>query len=280
MSTRVRLIKLPDSNKRVSEKAGTVHILELSSGRFLEVYSQPVMDGAAIGRVWSFHDITDSRRAQTELKEHKERLRRGQMYANIGTWEWHIQSGKLYWTEQIAPLFGYARSEEIAPSYDLFIQAVHPEDREGLNAAIRATIENDAPYEYEHRVIWPDGQVRWLLERGAVLRDAQGAPLQMIGVVQDIDARKRAELALVEREHELLEAQRLAHIGSWQLNLLNRERAWSDEVFRILGYQPGEVTPCDTVLKARIHPEDRGRLSVSMRHTQTQGTHDVIPSYS
>ncbi|XKH61666.1 PAS domain-containing protein [Halomonas sediminis] len=248
--------------------------LELIDGRFLEAFSQPVIDDDAIGRVWSFHDVTQSRRAQAEVEHHKERLRRGQMYANIGTWEWDIQSGALYWTERVAPLFGY-REEEVEPSYENFIQAVHPEDRDAMNEAIRAAIEDGALYECEHRVVWPDGSVRWLLERGAVLRDEKGEPLQMLGVVQDIDARKRAELALAERERELLEAQHMAHIGSWRLDLMTDERIWSAEVYCIFGYSPHDVIPSTEVLKARIHQEDHVRLEESLERAGETGVHDT-----
>jgi PAS domain S-box-containing protein len=250
------------------------NIIEFIDGRFFEVFSQPVVDGDAIGRVWSFHDITESRRTQAQVEHYKERLRRGQMFANIGTWEWDIQSGDLYWTERIAPLFGY-RQGEVDPSYELFMQAVHPDDRDSLTLAIRDAVENDAPYEIEHRVVWPDGSVRWLLERGAVLRDEQGQPIQMLGVVQDIDVRKRVELALAEREHELLEAQHLAHIGSWRLDLPKEHRVWSDEIYRILGCEPGEIMPCAEEITAHIHPADRTRVDASMAHALTTGAHDI-----
>ncbi|MDR5900361.1 PAS domain-containing protein [Halomonas vilamensis] len=249
-------------------------IIEFIDGRFFEIFSQPVIDGNAIGRVWSFHDITESKRAQAAMEHYKERLRRGQMYANIGTWEWNLQSGELYWTERVAPLFGYPEGS-LEVSYDSFINAVHPEDRAPLNAAIKATLEEDAPYDIEHRVVWPDGSVRWLLEQGAVLRDEQGEPVQMLGVVQDIDARKRAELSLAEREYELLEAQHLAHIGSWQFDLPEEHRVWSNEIYRLLGYEPGEIIPSAEEITAHLHPEDRARVEASMVHALKTGAHDI-----
>ena len=172
-------------------------LIELTDGRIFERHSKPLKDhGSRTGRVWSFHDITERRRAEQAAEAAKERLRRGQMYANIGTWEWNIVTGELYWTERIAPLFGYPLGD-LETSYDNFLAAVHPDDRQAVTEAVGACVERDAPYEIEHRVVWPDGTERWLLERGAVQRDAAGKPLNMIGVVQDIDDRKRAEMALV-----------------------------------------------------------------------------------
>ena len=136
---------------------------------------------------------------QHALEIYKERLRLGQMYANIGIWDWNIQTGELFWTERIAPLFGYP-SGELETSYENFLKAVHPDDRQAVIDAVNASVTRDVPYEIEHRVVWPDGTVKWLLERGAVRRNAEDKPVQMLGVVQDIDQRKHAELKLAERE--------------------------------------------------------------------------------
>ncbi|MGM0477522.1 MAG: PAS domain-containing protein, partial [Pseudomonadota bacterium] len=131
-------------------------------------------------------DITKRMRVEQMAEKARERLRLGQLYANIGTWEWDLVSGDVFWSERIAPLFGYPAGD-LETTYDNFLGAVHPDDRQAVVDAVGACIENDTPYEIEHRVVWPDGTVRWLMERGAVQRDAEGNALMMIGVVQDID---------------------------------------------------------------------------------------------
>lgn len=130
----------------------------------------------------------------------EQRLRLGQKFANIGTWEWNIATGELFWTEQIAPLFGYPLGR-FETSYENFINAVHPDDRQAVADAITSCVEHDAPYRIEHRVIWPDGTVRWLYERGSVKRDPDGNAISMLGVVQDIDQRKSFEQTLHTFRH-------------------------------------------------------------------------------
>jgi PAS domain S-box-containing protein len=215
------------------------------------------------------------KRAEQAAEAHKERLRRGQLFANIGTWEWAIQTGELFWTERIAPLFGYPAGD-LETSYDNFLAVIHPDDRQAVIDAINACIERDVPYEIEHRVVWPDGSERWLLERGAVVRDAAGKPLQMLGVVQDIDARKRAELALAERERQLCEAQALASIGNWTADLVTGELTWSDEIYRIFGHQPGSFAPSIEAFHAAIHPDDQARVKESEKRAEQTGRHDVV----
>ncbi|WP_051906796.1 PAS domain S-box protein [Methylomarinum vadi] len=147
-------------------------------------------------------DVSERLRALNALQASEDRLRRGQLYANIGTWEWNVKTGELYWSESIGPLFGYPEGE-LKTSYANFLRAIHPHDRPAVIAAIDRSLNNDEPYDVEHRVVWPDGTVRWLSERGNVKRDANGNSLQMLGVVQDIDDRKRTELTLAAREKNL-----------------------------------------------------------------------------
>jgi len=177
-------------------------LIELKDGRILQRYSKPLFDsGQMIGRVWSFHDITRRHQAEQAAKIAQERLCDGQIYANIGTWEWNIVSGDLYWTERIAPLFGYPAGD-LETSYDNFMAAVHPDDRQLIHDAVTACVEPGASYDIEHRVVWPDGSVHWLSERGDVQRDAKDQPQRMIGVVQDITARKAAEAGLIAAREE------------------------------------------------------------------------------
>ncbi|WP_440057034.1 PAS domain-containing protein (plasmid) [Pseudoalteromonas sp. T1lg65] len=194
-----------------------------------------------------------------EIETHKERLRRGQIYADIGTWELNIQTGFLYGTERIAPLFGYQDSETEF-NYELFLASIHPEDKTAVKEAIEACIEHDIPYEIEHRVIWPDGTVRWLLEKGAVKRDNDGQPLQMLVVVQDIDARKRAELMLAERDAQLQKAQAIAKVGSWTIELTTGKGICSNETYRILDRRKDTFQPSLRSFIKTIYPEDRANV--------------------
>jgi PAS domain S-box-containing protein len=137
-----------------------------------------------------------------EHEQSRERLRIAQKYSHIGTWEWRIATGELYWTEQIPVLFGYPEGA-LETSYENFMSAVHPEDREHVELAIRLTIEEDQPYRIEHRAVWPDGQIRWLLETGDITRNEAGEAVRMLGVVQDVTDIREADLKL-EHQSSLL----------------------------------------------------------------------------
>ncbi len=146
-------------------------------------------------------DITERKQTEAQLRLQEERLRRSQIFANIGTWDWDIQTGELYWSERIGPLFGY-EAGTLETTYENFLNAVHPEDRQRVIEAVKACVEQGAEYQIEHRCVWPDGTVRWLLERGDVVRDADGTPRHMLGVVQDITELKAAQQAMLAAKDE------------------------------------------------------------------------------
>jgi len=131
----------------------------------------------------------------TDIALNEERFKRGQFFANIGTWDWHIETGKLYWSERVGYLFGY--HESITEfSYAAFINSVHPDDKESVTTHLKACVEGTAIYDIEHRIVWPNGEIRWLHERGDVIRDVQGKAIQMLGITQDVTEKKQVELEL------------------------------------------------------------------------------------
>jgi len=221
------------------------------------------------------YKYVSARTDMTELRKSEDRLHRSQLFANIGTWDWNIKTGDLYWSERIGPLFGYTE-KDIETTYDNFLAAVHDDDRQMVVDAVNNCVENGANYNIEHRVVWQDGSVHWVQESGDVVRSEDGTPLHMLGVVQDIDTRKRAELALAERERQLHDAQSMAHLGNWTANIVSGELSWSDEIYRIFGYEPGSFKPSVEVFKKAVHPDDLALVEASEKKAEKMGYHDVV----
>jgi diguanylate cyclase (GGDEF)-like protein/PAS domain S-box-containing protein len=121
--------------------------------------------------------------------EDVERFKRSQYFACIGTWDWSIDTDKLYWSEAIYDMFGL-RAGEVTPSYELFYTCVHPDDREQVRAGELRCIATGHNHDEEYRVIWPDGSIHWLRETGNVVKDANDQPIKMMGVVRDISEEK------------------------------------------------------------------------------------------
>ncbi|MDH5424692.1 MAG: PAS domain-containing protein [Gammaproteobacteria bacterium] len=161
----------------------------------------------------SWNDISDKKRQLASLMENKERMSQSQIFANIGTWDWNIQTGELYWSEMIPPLFGYAAGQ-LETSYANFVTAIHPEDLENVLNAINQCLESKLSYDIQHRVIWPDGTVRWVNEKGAATFDNNDMPLHMLGVIIDIHEHKTLLIRQQQQQEELIAAKEIAEAAN------------------------------------------------------------------
>ena len=164
-------------------------------------YSDRELD--AITRMAKLYALAVQRmRRQKALKTSEERYALAQKAADIGSWDWNIVTGKLLWSERIEPMFGFAKGQ-FEGTYEAFLQSVHPDDRDFVVSSVNACVEGGADYRIEHRIVWPDGTVRWVSETGDVMRDAGGKAVRMLGVVQDITARKQVEQEIRELNEDL-----------------------------------------------------------------------------
>lgn len=122
-------------------------------------------------------------------------LNESQSIARIGTWNWDIARETLDWSAEIYVIFGIS-PEKFSPSYEAFLEKVHPDDRESVETAVEASLTQDHPYQITHRIVLPNGETRYVTERARVYRDVHDKPIRMIGTVQDIteDHRKALEL--------------------------------------------------------------------------------------
>ncbi|HEV7719416.1 MAG TPA: PAS domain S-box protein [Arsenicitalea sp.] len=134
---------------------------------------------------------------------------------------------------------------------------LHPDDYANSRSRWLAALAEKRPYEAEARTRRFDGQYRWFLSRAFPLLDQSGQILGWYGSETDIHDRRLAEEKLQHSEANLLEAQRLSHSGSFVRNVATGELLWSDEMFRIFGYDPAVTTPTVELLLDRVHPEER-----------------------
>ncbi|HEY9079483.1 PAS domain S-box protein [Magnetovibrio sp.] len=142
-------------------------------------------------------DVTERNRGEEMLKQQTERLVSSQEIARVGSWDWDILTGDLQWTNETYNIFGRS-SMDFAATYENFLECVHPEDRETVTHAIQDSVDNDAPYDIDHRIALPDGATLYVQQRGKVFRDDNGRAVRMLGVVHDITERKSLEIAKSE----------------------------------------------------------------------------------
>ena len=144
-------------------------------------------------------DITERKHAVDAVRESESRLRRAQQAARVATWEWDIASGQSVWSEMLWELLGLAPANGSA-TLEMFVNAIHPEDREGVLQRVNEVLENGEEYDDEFRIIRSDGEVLWLASKGRLIRSTDGRAERMIGVNIDITERHRALDKLRESE--------------------------------------------------------------------------------
>jgi len=156
--------------------------------------------------------IQETRQAENDLRISEERMKRSHLRAKTGTWDWDIVTGELYWSDSIGPIFGF-EEKELETSYENFMAAIHPDDRKLVQKAIDDCIEDGADYQVNHRIVLPDGTIRWVSEAGDALRDSNNNAVKMFGVVQDITNQIKALEDQQNLQKQLQQAQKMESIG-------------------------------------------------------------------
>jgi PAS domain S-box-containing protein len=186
----------------------------------------------------------------------EERLRLALRHGKTGTWEWDIPGKRLIWSDELKAIFGWPPETE--PTMEKTLGAIYPEDRSIFESAIQSLRTQPAVgYDIEYRITWPDGSLHWIAGKGRTDFDADGRPVLVMGVAQDITERKHAEEEIARREAQLAEAQRVAHLGSFEWDIRNGRLYRSEELCRILGMSLEGIEPAFEDYLVRLHPGDR-----------------------
>ncbi|HJS20752.1 MAG TPA: PAS domain S-box protein [Anaerolineales bacterium] len=211
--------------------------------------------------MWSRDQIEKER--QSQLRESEERLRFALDAANMGTWSWDIRTGKVEWSDRIKAIFGLEKNK-FDGRYDTYLSLIHPDDLPQVEDMIqRALAEKDFPYFVEHRVVQPNGSIRWLEGRGNVSRDQAGQPVRMAGTVVDITERKRAEEMLHRAQENYRNIVENSAHGIFQSTPQGRYLSVNPAMARIYGYDtPEELMSSILAIPQQIYVErtDRERF--------------------
>lgn len=146
-------------------------------------------------------------------------------------------------------------------------QALHPEDRERVLLQLQSALETGESYELEIRLRRWDGVYHWFLCRSVPIRDSHGCMTSWVGTSTDINDQKQTQEALRESEERLSLALRSAQAGMWQWFKMDDRMFWSDETFRMLGYEPGQCIPSPEAWYQVVHPDDRDKMAQIIQQT-------------
>jgi PAS domain S-box-containing protein len=220
-------------------------------------------------------DIDDAKRAEDALRKSEKELRDVIDSIPALVWSTLPDGSNTYVNKRFVEYTGSSAEQTAGSGWQALI---HPDDLERHAAKWMEAVATGKPHESEVRSRRSDGQYRWQLDRGVPLRDEDGNIVKWYGVTTDIEDRKHAEEALEvlsrdlqESNAKLEEAQRITHVGYWELDLETNRVTWSDETYRIHGLQPQERPMDLAAVREKIHPEDWNIVLRALEETHSRG---------
>jgi len=208
-----------------------------------------------VARKRSAQSSSSHKRTAATGQESDIRLNLALEASHMAIWEWNIQTDTVAWSYNIAEIVGLKKNTTDYIFRD-YINIIHPEDKEKVLASIKRAIETRNNLHNEHRVIFPDGSVRWIESRGKISVDRKGVAVKMTGTIQDITEKKLLES---DREnwktrHELVTTS--AGLVIYDYNIPTGNIIWGGNSEDVLGYKPEELGNIDRWVEL-IHPDDR-----------------------
>jgi PAS domain S-box-containing protein len=206
--------------------------------------------------VGTAQDVTEARRTRAELERGQLMLTEAQRIARIGSWEADLLTGEERWSPAFYEITGLDPAEH-SPAIALFLSLIHPDDRATVIHWSQLPFGNgDRQVFGDFRLVRPDGAERFVhLERG-FLKGANGNLLLAISTIQDITDTKHAAAQLVQSEQNLASAQRIARVGSYEVDLATGEMHWSNGLFELFGLDPAKHQPSTQLFMSLLHVED------------------------
>ena len=199
-------------------------------------------------------------RQELLLRHSEERHHLVARATNDVIWDWDMVAGQIVVNEAFTRTFGHEGGDKPF-SVERWYENVHPDDLPRIQASLRAALAaGEAVWGAEIRVRKADGTYLSVLNRGHITRNDAGRAVRMVGSFLDITERKRAADQLRQSLKDLDDAQAIAHVGTFQLDMRTYTVDWSDEMFRMLGYSPREFTPDFERYLSHVHDDDRARV--------------------
>ncbi len=223
------------------------------------------VDASSMGEDYLFigtvQDIAERKKAESSLKETRNRLELALRGSNLGLWDVNLKTKEATYDERWASMLGY-KLEEIEQTADFFDSLCHPEEtQKSMKAWLQHKRRQKPFYSAELRLRTKNGRWKWILTHGQLVDfDEEGKPLRAVGIHQDITKQKETEAALRETRDRLELALKGSNLGLWDRNLVTDEVHYDERYANMLGYELSEFEQSQIQFNSLIHPGDFAEL--------------------
>jgi len=216
-----------------------------------------------------FEDITERKEVEASLRVSEVKFR---TVANFTyDWEYWISpdGNLLYVSPSCKRITGY-EADEFIKDPKLLTRIVYPEDKALIDFHFEL-VTSEELHGADFRIVTRGGEVRWISHACQAVFDDDGKWLGRRASNRDITERKKAEEELLEGEKRLNRSQEIAHLGSWELDLVENRLSWSDEVYRMFGLKPQEFGATYEAFLEAVHPDDRKAVDAAYSGSLREG---------
>ena len=217
-------------------------------------------------------DVTKEKTTADELRRREEQLTEAQALAHLGSWSWHIDSGKILWSDEMYRIYNLDK-ETTTLNYDFVVNKSHPDDKELVQQKLAELIEKKSAIEFQNRITLDHGIVKHIQVTAEVRTDAGGRAVEMLGTTQDITERQELLEHLRRNESLYRQAEVLANLGNWTWDIDTNAVAWTDQLYRIYGLEPQSEKVTYERFLSFVHPEDRPEVE---RQVKEGFKHDTV----
>jgi len=225
-------------------------------------------DGRHAGFVLSGTDVSDRVHALASLRLSEHRFREAARIGGLGSILWDLRANTLELSLETRAILGLPL-DRASSSAEEFLSLVHPDDAARVEQSLGRAAAGIAKHDLEHRVVRPEGSVAYIRAAAELERDADGRPARLAGTLIDLTDITLAGLRLEALVASLREAQRIGRLGNWDWDIRTDALVWSDEIYRIFGWEPQSFPPTYPGFLEAVHPEDRplvvNAVEVSLR---------------
>lgn len=259
-------IQFQDIEYRIITKKGNF--------KWVHQFGKKVEEKGVLSFKGTMRDITDKKNQEQAILEYNSKLKTAQKIAKLGYWEFDIANNTLTWSKQIFEIWETSE-KDFEVTFTNFFESIHPEDRENFSIQQESALKGEKPLEVEHRIVLKNGKIKWVLERGEIIKNDDGKSVLFEGTVQDITAQKSTEIELREQNQFIKTAIDNLPVGIAVRNMQTGKFTLMNKNFtEIYGWSKKEFNNVDSFFE-KVYPDPNYREKIKKQIYSDLASKDV-----